>query len=189
VFGHRVGREQVELQVLGARPDGVDHLLRVGGGEHEHDVGRWLLERLEQGRRRRLGQHVHLVEDVHLVSSRSSERGPFDQLADRVDTVVGSGVELVHVVAGAALDRQARFALAAWLAVDHVLAVQDLGEDPGRGRLAGAARPGEQVGLALATLAHGVTQGLDDMVLPLQLAEAPRPVAAVQGLGRHRRQP
>ena len=118
-----------------------------------------------------------------------AERRPLDQVADGVDAVVGGGVELVHVVAGAALDGQARLALATGLAVDHVLAVQDLGEDAGGGGLAGAAWPGEQVGLALAPLAHGVAERLDDMVLPLQLAEAPRPVAAVEGLGRHRRQP
>ena len=41
-------------------------------------------------------------------------------------------------------------ALAARLAVDRPLAVEHLGEDAGRGRLARAARPGEEVGLALA---------------------------------------
>ena len=38
VFGERVGREQVELEVLGAADDRGRHLLRVGGGQDEHDV-------------------------------------------------------------------------------------------------------------------------------------------------------
>ena len=100
-----------------------------------------------------LGQHVDFVEDVHLVAAGRAECNTLDELA-HVDAVVGGGVELVHVVAGATLDGQARFALATGLAVDHVLAVQDLGEDAGGGGLAGAAWPGEQVGLALAPLAR-----------------------------------
>ena len=119
VLGQRVGREQVELQVLRAPPDRVAHLLRVGGGEHEHDVRRRLLERLQQRRLGRLREHVDLVEDVHLVPAGGAERRLLDQVTDGVDPVVGGGVELVHVVAGAALDGQARLALAARLAVDR----------------------------------------------------------------------
>ncbi len=54
VLGERVGRQQVELEVLGAADRIVSrHLLRVGRRQHEHDVRRRLLERLEQ---RRLGR-------------------------------------------------------------------------------------------------------------------------------------
>ena len=38
VLGQRVGRQEVEAQVLGAAADGVADLLRIGGGQHEHDV-------------------------------------------------------------------------------------------------------------------------------------------------------
>ena len=152
VLGQRVAGQQVELQMLGARADRVGHLLRIGGGEHEHDVRRRLLERLEQRRLGRLRQHVDLVEDVHLVPTGRAERRLLDQVAHGVDAVVGGRVEFVHVVAGAALDRQARLALAARFAVDDVLAVEHLGEDARRGGLAGAARTGEQVRLALAPL-------------------------------------
>ena len=43
-----VDRQQVEAQVLRAAADRVADLLRVGGGEHEHDVRRRFLERLQQ---------------------------------------------------------------------------------------------------------------------------------------------
>jgi hypothetical protein len=88
VLGEGVGRQQVELQVLGPRADRVAHLLRVGGGEHEHHVRRRLLERLQQGRLGRLGEHVDLVEDVHLVAARRAERRLLDEVADGVDAVV-----------------------------------------------------------------------------------------------------
>ena len=51
--GEVVGRQQVELEVLGAAADGGQHLLGVGGGQHEHHVLGRLLERLEQGVGRR----------------------------------------------------------------------------------------------------------------------------------------
>ena len=49
--------------------------------------------------------------------------------------------------------------IAARLAVDGVLAVEDLGQDAGRRRLAGAPGPAEQVGVADAVLAHRVAAG------------------------------
>ena len=66
-----VGRQQAELEVLGAAADGGQHLLRVGGGQHEHDVVRRLLQRLQQGVRRPRREHVDLVEDVDLVRARA----------------------------------------------------------------------------------------------------------------------
>ena len=185
VLGQGVARQQVELQVLGAGPDGVLQTLRVGGGEHEHHVGRRFLEHLQQGGRRSRPEHVDLVEDVHLVAARRAEGHLLDELSDVVDGVVRRRVELEHVVTGATLDRQARVAFAARLAVDGCRAVEHLGEDAGRGRLAGAARPGEKVGLALPTGAHRLAQCPHDVVLALQLAESPWSIAAVERLGGH----
>ena len=93
-------------------------------------------ERLQQGRLGGPGQHVDLVEDVHLVAARRAEHRLLDELAHGVDTVVRGGVQLVDVVARAGLDGEARVALAARLAVDRALAVQHLGEDAGGRRLA-----------------------------------------------------
>ena len=106
-----------------------------------------------------------------------------------VDAVVAGGVELVHVVARAPLDREARLAGAARLAVDRRGAVEHLGEDARRGRLARAAGPGEEVRLALAAAGHGVAQRPHDVVLAPQLAEPARPVAAVERGGGHRTEP
>ena len=189
VFGEDLGRQQMELQVLCARANRVTHLLGIRGRQHEHDVRWWLLERLQQCRLGGLREHVDLVEDVHLVAPRRAERGLLDQIPDRVDAVVGGGVELVDVIARAALDRQARCALAARLAVDDVVAVQDLGEDARRGRLARAAWPGEQVGLTFPTGRDGVAQRHHDVILALEFAEPTWPISAVEGLGRHRGEP
>ena len=72
----RCRRQQMELEVLRAAADRRDHLLGVGGREHEHHTRRRLLERLQQRGRRRVGQHVHFVEDVELRTARRREAQP-----------------------------------------------------------------------------------------------------------------
>ena len=184
-----VHRQQVEPHVLRAAANGVADLLRVGGRQHEHHVRRRLLERLQERGLGLLRQHVHLVEDVHLVAAGRAERCLLDEVADRVDTVVAGRVELVDVVAGPSLDRQARLALAAGLAVDRPLAVEHLGQDARRRGLARPAWAREQVRLTLALVDHRVPQGLHDVVLTTHLAEPAGSVAAVQRLGGHRSEP
>ena len=53
VLERRRGK-QVELEVLRAAANRLDHLLGIGRGEHEHHAGRRLFERLQQRRRRRV---------------------------------------------------------------------------------------------------------------------------------------
>ena len=185
----RVGRQEAEVQLLRTAADGLGHLLRIGGGEHEHDVRRRFLEGLQEGGFGRLREHVDLVEDVHLVASGGAERGLLDEVTHGVDAVVRGGVELVHVVAGAGLDRLAAVAHAAWFAVDRVGAVEHLGQDAGAGGLARAAGTGEQVGVADTVVADGVAQGLDHVLLPAHLGEAARTVTAVERLVGHGPEP
>ena len=112
-----VGPEQPELEVLGAAADRRRHLLRVRRREHEDDVARRLLERLQQRVRGRVREHVDLVDDVDLPPARRPERGVGDQVADGVDAVVRRRVELVDVERRAAGDLHAGRADAARLAV------------------------------------------------------------------------
>ena len=75
------------------------------------------------------------------MTAGGSERRLLDEVAHRIDTVVARGIELVHVVARATFDGQTRVAFAAWFAIDRPLAIEDLGEDASRRRLAGATGP------------------------------------------------
>ena len=186
-LGQLVGRQQVQLEVLGAAADGGQHLLRVGGGQHEHHVLGGLLERLQQRVRRRRRQHVDLVEDVHLRAPGRAHGRLGDEVADGLDPVVGGGVELVHVERRAVLDGQARLADAARLAVGRVRAVEDLGQDAGGRGLARAPGAAEQVGVAHPIAPDRVLQGRDQVVLAPDLGESLRPVAAVERLVGHRR--
>ena len=179
-----VGPQQAEFVVLGAAPDGGKHLLRVGGGQHEDDVGRRFLQRLQQGVGRRGRQHVDLVDDVHLLPARRPERGPGDQVPHGIHTVVGGGVQLVDIQGGALGDLGTGRTLPARLTVPEVGAVQRLGQNPGGGGLAGPSRAAEEVGMGGPAVPHRIAKGEDHMVLPLDLGEGRRSEPAIQGLIR-----
>ncbi len=93
----RLRSEQAELEMLGSATDGGQHLLRVGGGQHEDHVCRRLLQGLQQGVRCRRRQHVDLVHDVHLLATGCSEGSPGHQVAHGLHAVGGGRVELVDV--------------------------------------------------------------------------------------------
>ena len=187
MVGHDLRADQAQLEHLAAAPDGVHHLVGLGGGQHpRHMVGR-LLQSLEQRVLGPGGEHVDLVEQVHLGPARRSEVDPLEETPHVVDLVVGGGVELLEVERAALLDRQARLADTAGLAVvAEVGAVQRLGQHPGGGGLAAAPGSVQQIGVADGVLAHRGMKGPHDMVLALDLAELLGPVAAVEGLVGHR---
>ena len=171
----RNSRCWVRLRIVGG------HLLRVRRGEHEDDVARRLLERLQQRVGRRGREHVDLVDDVDLPAPRGAQPGVGHQVAHGVHTVVGGRIELVHVERAALGDLDARGAGAAGFAIDGGLAVERLGQNASRGRLAGPARTAEQVGVRHPVVAHGTAQRPHHVVLAPDLVESPRPETAVEG--------
>jgi hypothetical protein len=187
VTAQLLGGEQRELEVLGPRPDGRQHLLRVGRRQHEDHVLRRFLEGLQQSVRGPGGELVHLVDDVDLAAAAGAPvSDPVDQLPDLVDPVVGRGVDLDHVERGAVGDREARLALPVGLAVGaRTAAVERLGQDAGGARLAGAARPGEEVGVAHSVVPDRVAERDRDVGLADEIAERLGPVLAVQRLVSH----
>jgi hypothetical protein len=186
--GQRLDGNRVEVETLTAGPDGVEELVGLGGGEHKMDVVGGLLEGLEEGVARRLGEHVGLVEDEHPfgpgVGGHGGDRHP--DVADVLDRVVAGGVEFHHVERRPLDDRGAALALVAGRAVGvAVLAIEGLGEDAGGGGLAGAARAGEQVGVGDALLGHLAGEGGGDVSLADHVVEALGPILAIQGLVFH----
>ena len=119
----------MHFEVLRTTADGGQHLLGVGGGQHEDDMRWWFFERLQQCIRRSGREHVDFIEDVHLVTTRCGERRTGNEITDCIDTVIGGGIEFVHIEAGSGIDRTAGVAHAAGFASCWVLAVEDLGQD------------------------------------------------------------
>ncbi|MGX1270974.1 hypothetical protein RKD18_004168 [Streptomyces phaeoluteigriseus] len=188
VLPQRARRHEPEGVVVGPGPDGADDLLGLGGGEDELQVLRRLLDDLEQrvetGRR----DHVGLVDDVDLVTAaRRPEEGLFPQVTGVVHTTVRSGVDLDDVDGTRAGARQVLtgLALPAGGGGGALLAVQAAGQDARAGRLATSAGTAEQVRVIDPVVPQRLLQRVGDMLLPDDLGERLRAIAAVQRERRH----
>ena len=101
----------LEDERLAARAHRRQHLLQLGRAEDEEQVGRRLLDQLQQRVPRGVRELVRLVEDVDLVLAldRLQDDAVAD-VADVVDPALRRGVHLDHVERGAGRDRDARVA-------------------------------------------------------------------------------
>ncbi len=183
---HGRRREQPERVVVRARPDGRQHLLRLGGREDEDEVLRRLLDDLEQGVEPCRRDHVGLVDDEHPVPRLGRRvEGAIAQLAGVLHTAVAGGVEFDHVeVAGATrAERDTRRALTARRGRGPLHAVERARQDAGRRRLAAAARAREEVGVVDASGVECGAQGLGDVLLTHHLRERSWSIFPVQGHG------
>jgi len=140
--------QAMEVMALTPGQDGRKEVLRVSCGQDEDDVGRRLLQGLEQGVERGGRQLVDLVNDVDLEASLGRRKVDFvhDELADLVHLRVRGGIDLQHIHARAVGDPSAQTALVAGFGRRALGTVQCLGEDPSRAGLAGPTGTTEQVG-------------------------------------------
>ena len=170
-----------EREALAARADRAQELGGIGRAEHEDDVRRRLLERLQERVRGVRRERVRLVQDVDLVAALGRLlRDAFANLADVVDAAVRGGVHLDHVERGRIVDAQADRARAVGLRGRAALAVERLREDLGERRLARAARPREQVGMRDAALIDRGSERAHDVILTHHVRERARAVGAIQ---------
>ncbi len=174
----RVWSDPPEIEALQPRQDrrrGVGDLLRLGGGEHEHDTRGRLLENLEQRVPRLAREHVRFVDDVDLGAQLRARRihRPLAQIARVIDAAVRRGVELDDVEIGRpGPDPSARITLAARLTGRRPpLAVQGHREDARSGGLPHAAGPRKEISVRDAALCHGTSQCGGHMVLSNEIGE------------------
>ncbi len=162
------------------RRGGLRDLLRLRGGEHEHDARRRLLEDLEQRIPRLAREHVRFVHDVHLVAGVAVRRvhRALAQLTRVVHAAVRRGIDLDDVErGGSAPDPLARFALAARLAVGGaVLAIERHREHARERRLPHSARAAQQVAVRDAAARDRALERVRDVGLHRDIGEAPRAI-------------
>ena len=152
---------------LAAGEDGGGHFLDLGGRQNEDNVCGGLFQRFQQRIEGRCGQHMHLVDDIHLILAGAGGIGGLvPQVADIVHAVVGGCVHLHHVQQTAIVDALADLALPAGVAIYWMQAVDRLGKNFGAGGLAGAAHAGKQIRMAHAPCGDLVFQGGHDGTLP-----------------------
>ena len=170
----------LEVVNLAARDDGGQDFVLLGGGEDEDDVLWRFFERLQEGVEGCRGEHVHLVDDEHLVASylRRDARLLHERL-DVLHRVVGGRVEFEDVVRPLFVESLARLTMVAGLAVlGRGEAVDGLGEDAGAGGLSHAARAAEEVGMGQFSAAHGILQRGGERTLSDNRVECHRAVFA-----------
>ena len=179
--GDILGAYAGEVVPLAAGMDGGRNLLDLGGGQDENDVGRWLLQGLEQGVESRRGEHMHLVDDIHFIGADTGGVSRLvPQVPDIVYAVVGGGVHLHHIQDAAVVNAAADRALAAGVALPWGQTVDRLGKDLGTGGLAGAPHPGEQIGMAHPPGGHLIFEGRDGGLLAHHVLKALGPPLAVK---------
>ena len=156
----------LEGERLAAGADGRDHLRLLGRAENEDEVGRWLLDQLQErvpGRRREL---MRLVDDVDLVAAlRRLEHRALADLADLVDSALRGGIHLHDVERGAVGDRASDARRRVEVGAGATLGVQRLRENPRHRRLPRPARPGEEVRLPHLVGLDRIPQRADDSLL------------------------
>ena len=126
---------------------------------------------------------MHFVDDVHLIAHRHGRiLHLFAQIAHFVDAVVGRGIYFGNVEIGRIGERLARLALSAGRTVYGRKAVDRLGKDLCRARLARAARAAEQIRVPDPARFDLVCENFYDMLLAHQPVQRGRAKGAVQRL-------
>ena len=160
----------MEIVPLASGQNRDGDLVHLRGSQDENHIGRRLLQRLEQGVEGPDGEHVHLVDNVHLVFSFG---GGVSHLLDNVpdigDAVVGSGVNLYYIHGRALGDPAAGFTLSAGTAVHGMLAVDGSCKNFRHRRLSRSPGSGKKVGMSDPVRPDLIFQCGNNMILPLDI--------------------
>ncbi len=177
VLRHRRRRHRLERELKAAAQHRHGHLLRIGGGQHEHHLLRRFLQRLQHGVEGVVGQHVHFIDHVDLeAAGRGLVDGLLEQAGHVVHAAVGGRVQFDVVDEAPGIDLQAGGALAAGLGGDVTLpvgtgAVERLRQDARDRGLADAAGAGEQIGVVQAAALQRMGERAHHMILSDQGGE------------------
>ena len=162
-----LGQQPPQIELKTARQDRHRHLLGIGSGEQELHMGRRLLQGLQQGVEAVVGEHVHLVDEVHLVTTAGRGIGDVvQQFPGLIHLGARGRIDLQQVDEPARVDLTAGGADPAGSGTHALFAVQGLGQDAGQGRLADPTGPGEEVGVVQLVPVQGVAERTHHVLLP-----------------------
>ena len=134
---------------------------------------RRLLDDLQERVEGRNGQHVDLIDDVHtLFHLAGGVNGIVAQIADVVNAVVGGGVDLQNIHAGARIDGLTGLADIAGIAVVGIQAVDRLAQNLGAAGLTRTTGARKQIRMAHVTGQKLCLQRLRHSPLPHNIIES-----------------
>ena len=173
---HALGKQrngqalQIELQAT--RQHGHRQLLRVGRREQELHMRRRLLESLQERIERMRREHVHFVDEVDLVAAaRRRVLHVVEELTGVIDLGARCGIHFQKIDESAGINLAAGRAFPAGLGRDALLAVQAFRKNPRDGRLADAARAGEEKRVMHAAARQRIDERASHVLLPHELGE------------------
>ena len=173
-MGHNaVGGHIFQVKLQAARQDRGRQFLRIGRRQQEFDMGRRLFEGFQQGIKAVARQHMHLIDEIHLVAPAAGRvLHIFEQLAGIFNLGARCSIDFDEVDKTSLCNFHTRRTGATGLRADALLAVQAFSEDAGDSSFTHAAGTGKQIGVMQAIPIKGIDQRLEHMLLPDQLLDA-----------------
>ena len=155
-----VYRHPAEFKALTARLNRCRHLLRVRSRQNKYSVCRRLLQCFQQSIESSGRKHVHLVDNINLVTAFGRCKGYLlAQVTDIIYAGVGRSVNFNYIQRGSLHNALTVAALAAGLGSRPLLAIQGLGQNTRHTGLTGAAWTGKQIGVSNFTACQSIFQG------------------------------
>ena len=94
MLGNLLGCHVAQHKLQTAAQYGNGNFVRIGGRQNEFNVFRRLFQSLQHGIERAFGKHMHFVDDIDFVFTRSRRiLGVFQHFADIVDTCIRCRVD------------------------------------------------------------------------------------------------
>ena len=106
VFDGILVGDPFEVEDLASRQDGREDLVFFRGGEDEYRVVWGLFQGLQECVEGLLCEHVHLIDDVHLVFSGLRDKSNlFDQFAYVFDGIVARRIQFMNIEGASVMER------------------------------------------------------------------------------------
>ena len=164
--------------------------MRLRRRQNKNQICRRLLQRLEKSIKGARCQHMHLVDNIHLIAPLRRRILHFvNNLTDVVHTVIGRRVNFHDIHRRMRLYRLTHGTCPARTLRAWILAIHRFGKYFGNRRLTGASRPAEQIGMPDTICFYLVAERSHNMLLPFYIRKIFRTVFSIQSLIRHTSSP
>lgn len=156
--------DALKIVALRTRDNRIGDAVNLRRSEDEFDMFRWFFQSFEKSIECSFREHMHLVDNVHLVWGLSRLKlSSFDHIPDIVDSCIGSGINLDNIEKASILRIATVLALSTRIPVGSKRkTVHSLGKYSCNGRLSCSARSMKEICAYRAILQKGILQNLSN---------------------------